>query len=83
MAEQSPTTLEGWRAYTFATLSEAKEKCARTWEQMLDYQTVHLEDQPDICTGLGLELTALEHAQEALRRITKELHDGLQRRPAS
>ena len=73
MAEQSPTTLEGWRSYTLATLSGAKKKCHSTWEQMLDYQTDHVIDQPDIRQGLSLELSALEHAQEALRRIIEGL----------
>jgi hypothetical protein len=79
MAEQTPKTLEGWRAYAITTLSEAHDKCYKTWEQMLDYQTEHVIDQPDIRHGLGLELRALEHAQEALRRIIEEVRRDLPR----
>jgi len=77
MAEQTPTTTEGWRAYAIATLSEAHDKCYKTWEQLLDYQTEHVVDRPDIRRGLGLELTALEHAQEALRGIIEEVRQDL------
>ena len=76
MAEQTPTTLEGWRAYAVTTLSEAKEKCHRTWSEMLNYQTGHTDDQPDIRFGLSLELSALEHADLALRRVIEELRQG-------